>query len=429
MAADDRPDAKDKDALSNASDETGPVIAKEPEGGLAADTIDEAVFVEDGDKADQGAEAMPSEEPVSRDIEPASEPASPAPAPVAQPSGGSGGFVGMVVGGLIAGAIGYGVAIYAPLGGASDLPGQVSALKTEAAALKERITAVESAPSGADPALEARLAALEAAPVGAEPVDLGPMQAELAALGDRLSALDARLTVVEARPVSNEGGVATASPDMEAALAALRQEVETLKGAGAAATADIEAMAAEAQARLAEAEEKAAQLKAEAEATAQKAMARAGLGRIQAALESGAPFESALADLGAVEVPTILAEAAAAGIPSLSALEDAFPPAARSALEASLRANTGETWSERIGSFLQSTTGARSLTPRDGNDPDAILSRAEAALKTDDLRTSLDELAALPPEGQAAMADWVAQATRRVDAVQAVAELTTAIGG
>lgn len=427
MAADDRPEAKDKDALSKASDETGPVIAKEPVGEPVVDAMEDAVVVED-EKAAEKAEAISSEEPVSGVSEPA-RPAAPAPAPTSQVSGGPGGFVGMVVGGLIAGAIGYGVAIYAPLGGASDLPGQVSALKTEAAALKERITAVESAPSGADPALEARLAALEAAPVGAEPVDLVPMQAELAALGDRLSALDARLTVVEARPVSNEGGVATPSPEMEAALAALRQEVETLKGAGAAATADIEAMAAEAQARLAEAEEKAVQLKAEAEETAQKAMARAGLGRIQAALESGVPFESALADLGAVEVPAILTESSSAGVPSRAALQDAFPAAARAALEASLRANSGETWSERIGAFLQSTTGARSLTPREGNDPDAILSRAEAALKADDLKGALDELAALPPEGQTALADWMALANRRLEAVQAVADLTAAIDG
>ncbi|MBV5276525.1 hypothetical protein JZU56_01410, partial [bacterium] len=66
--------------------------------------------------------------------------------------------------------------------------------------------------------------------------------------------------------------------------------------------------------------------------------------------------------------------------PSAQALQASFPDSARTALEAALRANMGESWSERVGNFLRTQVGVRSLTPRDGPDPDAILSRAEAAL-------------------------------------------------
>ncbi len=434
MAAQERPDAEPKDGLADAADTAGPVVAEEPERVPSADGIEYAEMVVDA--APDALPGAPKDAAVSDGAVPEtpdrvsnSAPSNPATSAAAQPSGGQGGFVGMVVGGIVAAAIGYGVAIYAPLGGASDLPGQVSTLKAQTADLTNRVASVETAPPqpAPDPMLEARVAALElAAATSAAPIDLAPIGAQLAQISDRLSALEGRVTAVEARPASTEGATLS-SPAMEAAVATLRQEIDALKGAGAAATADIEAMAADAQARLAEAEERAQQLKIEAEATAQKALARAGLGRIQAALESGVTFETALTDLGGFEVPAMLLDAAAQGIPSRAALEDAFPAAARAALESSLRANAGETWTQRIGAFLQSTTGARSLTPREGNDPDAILSRAEAAVKADDLRAALGELAGLAPEGQAAMADWVAQANRRLDAVQAVAELSTAI--
>jgi hypothetical protein len=89
----------------------------------------------------------------------------------------------------------------------------------------------------------------------------------------------------------------------------------------------------------------------------------------------------------------------------------------------------GESWTERAMSFLQSTTGARSMTPREGTDPDAVLSRAEAALGAGDLDLSLTEIAALPAVAQEAMAGWTTQAKTRQDALAAVAELAARQGG
>ena len=98
--------------------------------------------------------------------------------------------------------------------------------------------------------------------------------------------------------------------------------------------------------------------------------------------------------------------AAETGVPSLATLQDSFAEAARAALEAALRADMGDSWTDRAMSFFRTQTGARSLTPREGSDPDAILSRAEAALAKGDLVTTLAELDSLPEVARTAMADW-----------------------
>jgi hypothetical protein len=62
---------------------------------------------------------------------------------------------------------------------------------------------------------------------------------------------------------------------------------------------------------------------------------------------------------------------------------------------------------------------ARSVIPREGDDPDAVLSRAEAAVKGGDIDVALTELEALPEVAQEAMADWTAKARLRAEALGA----------
>lgn len=301
------------------------------------------------------------------------------------------GWAAPILGGVIAAGLGYGLAQYVPGGwpiqDTSALQAALTAQQAETASLKAQLAEVAARPiAGPDSDLEARVAALadQAAP------DLAPLQQQIAALEQRLAA-------IEAMPVSG------AAPSA-AALAAQK---------------------AAADAVLKQAEDTAAQIKADAEATAKAAEAHAALGRVQAALDSGAAYASALPALG--EVPAVLVENAETGVPTLAALQDAFPAAARAALEAALRANMGESWSDRVANFLRTQTGARSLTPHEGSDPDAILSRAEAALASGDIAAALSEIAALPPEAQTALASWQAQAETRQAAVAAVASLATAM--
>ena len=140
-------------------------------------------------------------------------------------------------------------------------------------------------------------------------------------------------------------------------------------------------------------------------------------------MDSGAPYASALPELGGADLPPVLVDNAAVGLPTVAGLADSFPEAARTALEAALRANMGESWTDRVSSFLRSQTGLRSLTPREGNDPDAVLSRAEAALTQGRVAEAITELAAMPEAGKPALADWLALAQTRVDAEAAVAAL------
>jgi len=384
-------------------DSTEPVALTEPEGG-----------------ADPRPDTT-SDEPAPR----------PGPAPVQRDAPARSGFVPALLGGAIAAALGFGLSHFDVLNLPPDadtlaLEAQITAQATETSALRDTFAA-QPAP---DPTLSDRVAALEAAPAPepAPAVDLAPLEEAFAASEKAIAAMESRISTLEQMPVGGDGVSPAALAAQTAALNALRADVEALKGSGTGIAAEIEAMAAEAQARVAEAEASAETLRAEAEALASAASARAALGRVQAALDTGMPFGAALTDLSGVEIPAVLIEAAEGGLPTLTMLRDTFPGAARAALEVSLQADMGDGWADRIGSFLRTTTGARSLTPREGDDPDAVLSRAEAALALGDIAGAVTELAVLPPEGQAAMAAWVGQANRRLTAAEAVVALAATLG-
>lgn len=348
-------------------------------------------------------------EPAAADPVPEAAPERVMETPVAPPPerrGGGGAFLGMVLGGVIAAGAGFGLARFLPdllpVGSDAGLAETVQAQAAEIAALREQVAALPDKPA-ADADIEARLAALE-----------GAAAPDLAGIEGRLAALEAKVDGL---------GTATggASPEMVAELQALKDQVSQL-GSGGTVPADVTAAAEAAEARLKEAEARAVAMAQEAEAAAVASRRAAAIDRIAAALDSGAPYQGALRDLGA-EVPTVLADTAAAGLPTVAELADTFPDAARDALEAALRANMGESWTERVSNFLRSQTGLRSLSPREGDDPDAVLSRAEAALEAGDVATAVKELEAMPEAGKPALADWLAQAQVRVEAEAAFAAL------
>ncbi|WP_435257016.1 COG4223 family protein [Thioclava sp. FR2] len=328
-----------------------------------------------------------------------------------------GGFVGLLFGGLVAAAIGYGTATYFPIQSKPDSPTELAELRATVDSQANSIRNFEGSAKKIED-LEQRLAAVEdVEPVSTTTVDLGPIESALASLETRLAA-------IESLP-AGEVGQSTAT--VAAALDSMKAEIEALKGQGESAAATIAAAAAEAEARLAEAEAQAVALKAEAEATAKKALHIAALGRISASLEAGGPYEGALGDLDGLSIPETLTTMASTGVPTLQALMDAFPESARTALEVSRRATMGEGLTDRISSFLETATGARSLSPREGSDPDAILSRAEAAVGAGNLETALTEIGALPPEGQEAMSQWTSMAQSRLDVLAAFETLSASI--
>ncbi len=347
--------------------------------------------------------SLPREETLPKQPNP------PAPAKRSTPWGG-------LVGGVLAAGIGYGVAQVVPNGwpiqDTAAIEAQLAAQAKEIAALKADLAGLPAV----DPSFGDRIAALESAPL--------PPDADLSPLTGQLAAIDTRLAAIESLPMDGSAASPAALAAQAEALRALQQEVQALKASPGSGDAGL--LADEAEARLKEAEAQALALKTEAEAIAKAATSRAALGRMQAALDSGLPYGAALDQIG-VEVPAVLKDHAAAGLPTLGALQSAFPDAARAALDAALRANMGESWTERVGSFLRTQTGVRSLTPREGADPDAVLSRASAAVDAGDLPTALTEIAALPEVAQTELAAWRALAEQRLAGAAAIADLASTI--
>jgi hypothetical protein len=187
------------------------------------------------------------------------------------------------------------------------------------------------------------------------------------------------------------------------------------------AAADL--AAAQAQTAAIEAEAQAAAETAQAEA--QAALAAAAVAEVRIAMETGEPFAAALTNLEAtgVAIPDALAAVAEAGLPTQSALTDEFPALARAALAAARSEGLDEQSGGGMTSFLRNQFNVRSVEPREGGDPDAILSRAEAALRGGDLDTTLSEVGALPDPVKATFADWLASAEARIAALAAVATL------
>lgn len=348
-------------------------------------------------------EAADEDRDAAGDAEPAEEPsAEEPPATAGERTAGarqSWGAVMLLLGGVAAAAIGIGAARFVlPQDWLSDT-----------GALEQRIGVRLESQAEAIDGLAARLEGLP------PPPDLSGLQGGQAALSGRLDAIETqmgdietRLTAVEKRPVA-EGA-------SDAAIAAYERELQALRESVAAQRAEVETMAEEARAT----EERAVQ-------AARIANQRAALTRVETALDTGRAFAAALADLQAagVTAPPGLARAADRGVATLAELQESFPDAARAALAASRQAaaeaGEGTGWQ----SFLKTQLGVRSLAPREGNDPDAVLSRIEAALREGRLRDALAGIEALPEDGRAALADWagrVAQRREALDALRAVRE-------
>jgi hypothetical protein len=207
---------------------------------------------------------------------------------------------------------------------------------------------------------------------------------------------------------------------MQAALAALQADLDAQR-------AEIQSLAASASEELKAAQTAAAEVAAATAAAARDTLAKSALSQIVAAIDTGVAFDGPLTELedalGAA-APAGLAAVARDGVVTLSELQDSFPDAARAALAAARDAGEdGSAVSNFIG-FLRQQFEVRSVEPREGDDVDAILSRAEAALRGGDIDSALAELGALPAIAAEKLADWRVRAEARAAAVAGAAELT-----
>lgn len=300
------------------------------------------------------------------------------------------GFLPLVLGGVLAAGLGVVSAQYIfpnglPFGPAAtqkiDLE---SKLNQQSGRIDDLNKLLEAQPQVDPAALDAAVAAV------------GDLQAQIGAVVDNVSALETRITGLEALPKSDGSGISTA---MENELKDLRAALDLQKG------------------ELAQMIDEAQNTKQSAEETARQTLARSAMTRILVALESGAPFDDALADVQAnsdVSVPASLAQTAMNGVPTLATLSETYPDAARAALAAVRSEDTGG----GVASFFAKQLGARSVAPREGDDPDAVLSRVGAAVEAGRISDALAEADTLPDGAKAPLAEWVEQANLRLTAAR-----------
>lgn len=309
----------------------------------------------------------------------------------------------MVLGGAVAAALGFGAA-YVFTSMPSEPDAAVVALQSEQADLVKSVAAMQAAQSESRAATTASQEAASSLYAAIEGLtgSMAALNGRIDDLAGALANFDARITELEKRPIS-QGLPSTA-------IEAYERELEDLKASVAAQRAEAEAM--EENAKL----------------TAQQALARAAMTRVLSALDAGQSFRVPLNDLVTATgeaAPAELDAIADRGVSSLAKLQEDYPAAARAALAAARQ--TEGTGGNRLLSFMQAQLGARSVTPQQGDDADAVLSRAEEALRRSNLTDALAELTALPDSAAAAMAGWVAQATARRDALAAGDVLSQAL--
>ena len=149
---------------------------------------------------------------------------------------------------------------------------------------------------------------------------------------------------------------------------------------------------------------------------------------IQKSTIYGTPYKTSLDNIERIlglKAPDILRNLAETGIPTMKNLTESFPEFSRLALSADR--NEKETEDFKFLTFLKSQFQARSTIPRQGSDPDAVLSRSEAFLKSNDLEKSLFELTQLDGVASKVMEPWRISAENRIESLLAVEQLVKSI--
>lgn len=351
------------------------------------------------------------------------------------------GFWPVAFGGIVAAGLGAAATIWAlPNLPAGWLPEQEStidaeAIKADAVAAAEeaaRQVVAEASPGDAGEAADIqamleeqgeRIAALEeAGAIPSEPVDeaaagTGPASGEDAAsapseeltqLQQQLEQQAAKIAELEARP----------SLDPEAA-----EKIQSLAERADSLQQQISTAAEEAQAQISAVQAETSKLQEAAADSTRRAQAVAAVASLQAALDKGVTAQDAqqaFADAG-MDAPEALQQ----DIPSIESLQEGFGDASRAALRATM-SGEGAQGGNMLTNFLKAQTGARSVAPREGDDPDAVLSRANAKVEAGDISAALDEMEALPDAAKEApaMAEWLTGASAYREAQAALSDLS-----
>ena len=260
------------------------------------------------------------------------------------------------------------------------------------------------------------VAGLETAPpapvIGTSGADAGPMSKDVERLDGEIAELNARLNAL-----AESKAEASRYDEMEQRLEGLTASVQAIRDASADVQLPPE-LEGRIEALAAQVESIAADL-----STAGSAQSRSiAMIGVRAAAETGAPYGLLLLEAGFEEadLPEIVRAHQEVGIATISELRESFPEASRAAVRAAEMAPGPDGVAGGIGSLLRSIFQVRPLTPIEGDDPPALLSRAEALVRANQLRDAIEVLDALPEAGRLAMEAWLDRANARLNVLEAL---------
>lgn len=323
----------------------------------------------------------------------------------------SSGVLPLVVAGFICAGLGFGAAILSQPSNPiwpvhpdmiqfrDETTGQITGIDTRLNALAGRLTDVDQRPVG--DVFQSDLDELTTS-----------YDQRFLEIASQLENFDKRLAALETSTIES------AIPDE--LVAQYQDEVERLKET-------LEAQRESLQQFMSETAETANEVTQRAKDT----VARGILAQIRAAIDAGGPFDTAIKEfdeqVGEV-LPNQLRSLAEEGVQTYQELRDNFAVVARSALNAARDELNESEGFAGIGNYLRKQFQARSVKPKAGDDADAVLSRAEQALRENDLNGALNELDALPDAARDQMQPWIDQARERQDALEQLDILSQEIG-
>lgn len=335
---------------------------------------------------------------------------SPEPEPVAAPNGvrSTTALPLLLAAGMCGGVLG--AALSLALAAAGLFPGPAPDARIETLASEVNALRAAMPPAGLDTALVALgsdVASLKSAIASlppAEKADLSAITAELTALSDRLDAVAAGASSADAGAIAARlDALATSLADLddrltegEAAVTALPPRLEALEATvGELSTAQLQqAERAESQAPLL-------------------------LAALESAWASGRPFAAELAGLRSLDpdlaLPETLAAAAETGLARPDTIGTNFR-ALVPALAGAIPTLADASWQDQAMGWIRGLLAIRPSGELAGDNPEAVLSRLEAAIERRDFAAAAPLFAALPAPMQAIAGDLQTQIAAWADA-------------
>lgn len=343
----------------------------------------------------------------------------------------------------------------APRGGGSFVPGLVAGVVLAVAIAGGTVYTrpywaplVDGAAPGND-ALQSQLTALDQRLADLQARIPADSSAEISSLSERLSTIESAVSQGAGQDPDTRAALESLSAQqarMTDRIAALEQDLTSLRGVAGRPSAEVTDRLSSAAARLDEmlaAQSELAQRLADAESNlnAVEAQRDAAPGsretllllaalQLRDALQGSGSYAQPLGMLKnlAQEDPALagviqpLERRASAGLPSLAALQARFPEAARriAAIEVG---QEGEGWTAGVLRRLSESVNLRPVGNVEGDAATAVAARAEVKLNAGDLAGAVAELNALDGAAAEAAASWLSDAEARLAANRAVSDL------